>query len=87
MLCEKILLRWAWNGCEVSWEIRDGIFDKKEQKKQTSKTLMVFRIVFLFTQSDEKTFFTEILKLSNIHVPFKLRVNTALEKCLGKIFG
>ena len=48
---------------------------------------MVFRIVFLFTQSDEKTFFTEILKLSNIHVPFKIRVNTALEKCLGKIFG
>ena len=45
------------------------------KEKETLTTLMVFLMVFLFTQSDEKTFFTRILKLANVHVP----LNTALE--------
>ena len=33
-----------------------GLNNKKEKKKQTLNTVMVFLIVFLFRQSDEKTF-------------------------------
>ena len=39
--------------------------------KETLNALMVFLIVLLFTQSDEKTFFTVILKLTNIYVPLR----------------
>ena len=46
-------------------------FDKKEKIKETLNALMVFLVVLLFTQSDEKTFFTVILKLTNIYVPLR----------------
>ena len=39
------------------------------KKNQTFNTLMVFFIVFLFTYSDEKTFFIVILKSTKVHVP------------------
>ena len=54
--------------CDVFSEIRDCAFDKKK-KNQTFNTLMVFFIVFLFTYSDEKTFFIVILKSTKVHVP------------------
>ena len=67
MPCEKVLLRQAWSVCDFFSEIRDCAFDKK--KNQTFNTLMVFFIVFLFTYSDEKTFFIVILKSTKVHVP------------------
>ena len=48
---------------------------------------MVFLIVLLFIPSDEKTFFTVILNLTNIRCLFKIIINTALGKCSGKILG
>ena len=48
---------------------------------------MVFLIVLLFTQSDEKTFFYNDSKINKYLCAFKIIINTALEKCLGKILG
>ena len=46
-----------------------GLCFWQEKKNQTFNTLMVFFIVFLFTYSDEKTFFIVILKSTKVHVP------------------
>ena len=60
-----------------------GLYFCQERKaRQTLRILMVFFIVFLFTQSDEKTFFTMILKLTNIHVPLD-----NYKHCFGKMLG
>ena len=83
MPCEKVLLRWACDWCDVFWEIRDWTTRKKKKIKHSNG----FPYCLLIYTEWREDIFTVILKLLNILLPFNISINTALEKCLEKNFG